>query len=190
MEHLDYFRILGLNPGASLDDIKKAYRNKARQYHPDVNPSPDAEDMFIKVTEAYEFLIAHHGRIKSDEEAFREAMENWRKYRRQRSQNRAAAYARAPYDKFRKTRLYKTTKIFDGATIIFSFAISLMVIFYTVFGYIYRLRHPVPQLEPPSVTAFLLLLIMGLVFFSISLIYLLAWRQAMHKSKEENDQAV
>tara|TARA_R110002096_G_scaffold132768_3_gene283289 strand:+ start:56234 stop:57169 length:936 start_codon:yes stop_codon:yes gene_type:complete len=51
-----YFQILGLQEGASQDDIKKAYRKLALKYHPDVNPGQQAKVKFLKIVEAYEFL--------------------------------------------------------------------------------------------------------------------------------------
>jgi curved DNA-binding protein len=52
----DYYETLGLERGASQDDIKKAYRRLARRYHPDVSDAPDAEARFKEVGEAYEVL--------------------------------------------------------------------------------------------------------------------------------------
>ena len=52
----DYYDVLGLKKGASEDEIKKAYRKLAKQYHPDVNKSPDAEAKFKEINEAYEVL--------------------------------------------------------------------------------------------------------------------------------------
>ena len=52
----DYYRILEIDSKASQDDIKKAFREKAKKYHPDVNKSPDAESKFREINEAYEFL--------------------------------------------------------------------------------------------------------------------------------------
>lgn len=52
----DYYKILGLSKGASDENIKKAYRKMALIYHPDKNKSPDAEEKFKQVAEAYEVL--------------------------------------------------------------------------------------------------------------------------------------
>ncbi|MFQ4139419.1 DnaJ domain-containing protein [Nodosilinea sp. PGN35] len=53
-----YYRILGLRTGASFGDVKLAYRNLARLYHPDVNPGDQlAKEKFIQVTQAYQALV-------------------------------------------------------------------------------------------------------------------------------------
>jgi len=52
----DFYEILGLSKGASGEDIKKAYRNLARQHHPDVDKSPGAEGRFKEINEAYQIL--------------------------------------------------------------------------------------------------------------------------------------
>lgn len=181
----DYYNELGLPGNSTVDEIKKAYRKKARLFHPDINHSPEAKDKFISATEAYEFLLSYHQKIQSSEEAYNKAMDDWRKYRQDRSRMRADAYARASYRSFVNTRFYKTTRIFEGTRIIFSFIISLMVISYTIFGYVYRLHHPWPGLEKPSIFAFIMLLILGMVFLVVSLIYLKAYIETAQKRKKK-----
>jgi len=182
----DYYEILDLPVNSTIDEIKKAYRKKARLYHPDINPAIDAKDQFINVTVAYEFLIAYHEKIKSDDQAYNEAMEDWRKYRQDRSRKRATAYARTSYGTFKNSKFYKTTRIFDGTTIIFSFVISIMVVICTVYGYIFRLKHPMQGLEKPSVFAFIMLLFMGMIFFIVSFIYLRAYQETSKKRKKKS----
>lgn len=53
----DYYEVLGIQKGASEDEIKKAYKKKAREYHPDLHPDdPTCEDKMKEVNEAYEVL--------------------------------------------------------------------------------------------------------------------------------------
>lgn len=56
MEYKDYYKILDIERSASADDIKRAYRKLARQYHPDKNKSSGAEDRFKEINEANEVL--------------------------------------------------------------------------------------------------------------------------------------
>jgi curved DNA-binding protein len=56
MKYKDYYSILGLERGASNEQIKKAYRRLARKYHPDVSKEANAEEKFKEVAEAYQTL--------------------------------------------------------------------------------------------------------------------------------------
>jgi molecular chaperone DnaJ len=62
----DYYEILGVQKGASPDDIKKAYRRLARQYHPDVNKEKGAEGKFKEITKAYAILSDPNKRQQYD----------------------------------------------------------------------------------------------------------------------------
>src|SRR5689334_6991923 len=52
----DYYEVLGIQRGASPEEIKRAYRQRARETHPDVNREPSAAQAFKEVNEAYEVL--------------------------------------------------------------------------------------------------------------------------------------
>lgn len=74
MAYIDYYGILGINKGASQDDIKKAYKKLARKYHPDLNPNdPDAHRKFQEINEANEVLSDPEKRKKYDQYG-----ENWK----------------------------------------------------------------------------------------------------------------
>ena len=64
----DYYGILGLNPNATNDDVDRAYRKLALQYHPDKNPEDQEKFLskFKEIQEAYEYLINSKSKIQFD----------------------------------------------------------------------------------------------------------------------------
>src|SRR5678815_5938333 len=66
MEFKDYYAALGVTKNASQEEIQRAYRKLARKYHPDVNKTPDAEEKFKDIGEAYEVLKDPDKRAKYD----------------------------------------------------------------------------------------------------------------------------
>jgi len=62
----DYYEVLGVARNASADDLKRAFRKKAMEFHPDRNKEPDAEEKFKEVTRAYEVLSDADTRARYD----------------------------------------------------------------------------------------------------------------------------
>ena len=68
MSTRDYYEVLGVAKGASKDDIKKAYRKLAMQFHPDRNPdNKDAEAKFKEASEAADILLDDNKRARYDQ---------------------------------------------------------------------------------------------------------------------------
>ena len=62
----DYYDVLGVSRNASKDELKRAFRDLARKYHPDVSDAPDAEDRFKEINEAYQVLSNDERRAAYD----------------------------------------------------------------------------------------------------------------------------
>ena len=66
MTKRDYYEVLGVPRSASADELKSAFRNLARKYHPDVSDEPEAEEKFKEINEAYAILSDNDKRAAYD----------------------------------------------------------------------------------------------------------------------------
>ena len=62
----DYYEILGISKEASEEDVRKSFRKKALEFHPDRNKDPGAEQKFKEVNEAYQILMDSEKRARYD----------------------------------------------------------------------------------------------------------------------------
>lgn len=86
------YKLFGLNPGASEEEIRKRYRELVKKFHPDVNKNPRAEEKFIEIQAAYEELMQEtEGKLDIDDPAeptFQEEYIAYREHARQQFQAR------------------------------------------------------------------------------------------------------
>jgi curved DNA-binding protein CbpA len=94
---LNYYDILGVTSSANAEEIKRAFRVKAKQFHPDVNRSADAPEKFRLVNEAYEVLIDTNSRYIFDLKLDSHTSKRQRTAPRPRAQH-AYAYSAAKAD--------------------------------------------------------------------------------------------
>jgi DnaJ-class molecular chaperone len=105
---------LGLPENASREEVKKAYRRLALQFHPDLNSSAEAESQFIRITEAYEEIMEGRKRRSAtdfdfDFEKYFSAEERLKRERRE----RAERMARMRYEEFKaETDAFKSSRYY------------------------------------------------------------------------------
>lgn len=159
--HKSYFEILEVDGSSNLNDIKKAFRKKAKLYHPDLNKAEDANEKFIQINEAYEFFLRffqkydkqgakYPGSQQKDNcnsgekqardyssyyRAYDKFYKSWFEKGQYKAKQRAEYYAQKEYEEFKKSRLYKTAsalnKVFNY--LYYMLGISLVVLFLILF---------------------------------------------------------
>ncbi|MGB5926871.1 MAG: DnaJ domain-containing protein [Cyclobacteriaceae bacterium] len=120
-----YLQILGLTSDATDEEIRKAYRTKSKMYHPDVNKSEDAAELFHRIKEAYDYLTKEPELYQTffrEEEALSER-EKWRIIARQRAKERAVEKARYQQELIRRMVKYFTPVA--GVILLFNLLLAL-----------------------------------------------------------------
>lgn len=125
-----YYKTLGLPYNASLNDIKKAYRKKAKLLHPDINKAANSEEQFVELHEAYSFLTQKRPVYRNQPNSQRNNKSNW-DIKKERARNQAKAHAHMKYQEFLKSDIYKTSQSLDvfGDSVGALFLLTVLVAF-------------------------------------------------------------
>jgi hypothetical protein len=107
-----YYEILGVTEKSSLEEIKKAFRLKAKQLHPDTNKEENAHSEFILLLEAYEYLVNFlTGKILPNKFVRKQSdvsSKRWQDDPIERAKRRAEYYANSSYTEFEESEYFKT----------------------------------------------------------------------------------
>jgi uncharacterized membrane protein len=130
-----YLNILEVSPNSGILEIKRAFRKKAKKFHPDLNKDSGAQDKFILVNEAYEFLMKHYNQPgfkskKTPEERYRD----WVEREKAKARKHAARQAQRQFEKYRNSKLYKTANLLYSIYDYFALIIGLIIVFAAIFG--------------------------------------------------------
>ncbi len=170
-----YYKILGISSSAGMQEIKTAYRRLAKKFHPDISKDPQAKDKFILINEAYEFLIdlkkrdAEKGHKNISRQQADELYRQWLRKERIKARARAAEEARRKFDEFRKSPIYKTTRIIFTFYDVLSMLIGLLIIIASAAGLLISFHSP-KGISPNNIVAFIFLVFLGtlFIFFSVA----------------------
>ncbi|QHT70586.1 J domain-containing protein [Rhodocytophaga rosea] len=118
------YRILQIPPGASHQDIKRAYRTQAKLFHPDVNRSLDAQKQFVLVNQAYEKLLP--SKPETIPSRVYDMYRGYDPFRGETRQERAARFARMQYEEFKRNNEKFRNSIWYIPIKIFAYFVWLM----------------------------------------------------------------
>lgn len=147
MEFIDYYKVLNISENATLEEIKKAFRELAKEYHPDKNKSSDASVKFREVFEAYEILkdkitkdIFDESRRKFYNKKSAEFNdEKYTKsetyeYVKKEANKRAEYFSKMTFDDFLQSSIFMLKKATSKFALILMFLFGLFMIFFGFFA--------------------------------------------------------
>jgi len=129
-----YYQILELQPGASQDQIKRAYRRLALRYHPDVNKEPGAKEHFLLISEAYNYLT-NPPKVSFTASSTAEQKSRAEAERVKRAKAAATKAARQRYAEFKRRKEIAQSRAYSQA--ITSLVAIILLLGAIYFGYSY-----------------------------------------------------
>ncbi|HLG34696.1 MAG TPA: J domain-containing protein [Bacteroidia bacterium] len=124
-----YYNILGVTHTATLAEIKKAFRTRAKELHPDLNKNSGSHQQFILLNEAYEYLInLKTGKVFENNSTTTKrykTYERWQDNEAARARHRAEYYANRKYQDFTESEHYK--KITEVHAIVWRVSLFLLI---------------------------------------------------------------
>jgi hypothetical protein len=171
---MNYFKVLGISETAGRDEVKRAYREMAKEWHPDRNNSERAAEVFILVNEAYEYLIDDERRkihrlqgATSRDASMREARERryreWVEKHRREARVRATAHASQSYDAFVNSRFERTFIKMDRLYNYLFLTLSIIIVL-VPFVVLFRPEEGHDDLDETTLVSMGLTLFLGLLF--------------------------
>lgn len=172
-----YYQILGVSSDASLDEIKQAFREKAKAFHPDLNHSPNAHETFIAINEAYTFLLRFREKLAGNSPATSERAEDfyrvWARQEREKARERATMRAKMKFEEYRKSAIYKTTNRLNHLTDLYAIFLGVFIILASAYGLfhqgLYIIEDEQEVLNLKGIVAGIMITMAGISFIILSL---------------------
>jgi curved DNA-binding protein CbpA len=184
-----YYKILGISENADIGEIKNAFRQKAKAFHPDINKTEGAHEKFLDINEAYTYLMDFHGSSAgSGSQSIQDEYNlQWMARERQKTREHAAQRARMRFEEFQRSSVYKTTSLLSHMLDYFLLVLGIFIIIAAGFGLyiqgLYFEDNGEKILNINGIIADLLITIIGILFISLSWSNIKAYREKLKKKQ-------
>ena len=187
-----YYHILGVSENAGIEEIKEAFRRKAKEFHPDLNKAKDANERFIDINEAYTYLMNLHSKsaIRTGTQSEQdEYYRRWVERERQRARARAAKNARMRFEEFKRSSIYKTTSRLSHLLDYFLLFLGIFIIIAAGFGLytqgLYITENDEEVFNFSGLVADVIITIAGVLFILLSWGNIKAFRKNLKKQQNK-----
>ncbi|MEO0405397.1 MAG: J domain-containing protein, partial [Bacteroidota bacterium] len=131
----EYLKILGVTKEASVDELKTAFRKKAKELHPDVNPAPNAKEQFILLTEAFEYLqhVKTERVYNESKKGYSQARRpyrnyaEWERFERHKARRRAEYHAKMNQKQYEESEHYNYKQLGNALADLMSFGFLIFI---------------------------------------------------------------